>query len=106
MTPVQDLISDPPSQCIIEISQLLDQDKEMGGDWQQLWRELLHSSPNEAVISQQRERPTTFLLKSWCRINPPYVTTVGELVKTLNAMNRSDVTMTIEKYCQVRIFIQ
>ena len=103
MTPVQDLIGDPPSQCIIEVSELLDHDKKMGGDWRQLWQKLLDSSPDEAVICQQREGPTTFLLKAWCQTNPPHVATVGELVNMLNAVNRSDITMIIGKYCQVRM---
>ena len=106
MTPVEHLIGDSPSQCIIEVSSLLDHDDEMGGDWRQLWSELLHSSPNEAVIRQQREGPTIILLKAWCQMNPLYTATVGELVNMLNAVNRSDIAVIIEKYCQVRIFIQ
>ena len=104
MTLVQELIGDPPSQCIIEISELLDQEDEMEGDWRQLWPELLHSSPDEAVIHQQREGPTIVLLKAWCQMNPLYTATVGDLVNILNAVNRSDIAMIIEKYCQVRIF--
>ena len=105
MTPVQDLIGDHPSQCMIEASELLDQEDEMGGDWRQLWSGLLHKSPNESVVRQQREGPTLFLLKTWCQIQPPFAATVGEFVNTLNTINRQDIAVIIEKHCQVRMFI-
>ena len=105
MTPVQDLIGDHPSQCMIEVSELLDKEDEMGGDWRQLWSGLLHKSPNESVIRQEKEGPTLFLLKMWCLIKPPSAATVGELVSTLNVVNCPDIAAIIEKYCQVRAFI-
>ena len=104
MTPVEHLIGDSPSQCILEVSELLDQEDKMGVDWRQLWSKLLHRSPNEAIIRQQKEGPTVFLLKSWCQIKPS-AATIGELISTLNAVNRPDIAIIIEKYCQVRIFM-
>ena len=104
-TPVQDLIGDLPSQCMIEVSELLDQEDEKGGGWRQLWSELLHKSPNESVIHQQRDGPTLFLLKTWCQIKPPGAATVGELVNTLNAVNHQDIAVIIEKHCQVSVHL-
>ena len=103
MTPVRDLIADPPSQCLVEVSELLDQEDEIGGDWQSLWVELMHKFPNEEVIRQQREGPTLFLLKQWCQIKPSSAATVGELVSALKEVDRPDTGMIIEKYCQVKI---
>ena len=106
MTPVQDLISDPPVQCIVEVANLLDLEDEKGGDWPRLWQELMHKFPNEAVVRHNKRGPTIFLLKTWCQIKLPSVATVGELVNALKAVNRADVALIIEKYCEVRTFIQ
>ena len=103
ITPVQTLIGDCPGdsdQFIIEVSELLDQEEDTGGDWRQLWPQLLHKSPNEALIRQQTEGPTLFLLKTWCQIKPHSTATVGELVNILSTVNRPDIVVIIQNYCQ------
>lgn len=104
-TPVEELIHDPTSQCMEEISCLLDQDDEIGDDWRRLWPELLKKPLNETVVSQKKEGPTRFLLKLWCRMKPPSERTVGHLIQALNAIYRNDVARNVEKYCKVRICI-
>jgi hypothetical protein len=97
MTPVEHLIGDSPNQCIIEVAELLD--KKDGLDCVQLWQELLHKSPNEEAVHQQTEGPTMFLLKLWCQIKRS-AATVGELIRALDAVNRPDISMLLQTYCQ------
>ena len=54
-TPVQDLIGDSPSQCVVEISRVLDQPDKMEDDWRRVWSELLNRPFNEEVVSQTEE---------------------------------------------------
>ena len=98
-TPVVDLIGDIPSQCIVQMSKVLDQPDEAGDDWQRLWSELL----SRPVVNQKKESPTRFLLKLWCRAKPPSEATVGHLIKALNSIYRNDVARIVEKYCKVGI---
>ena len=102
-TPVQDLIGDSPSQCVVEISRLLDQPDKMEDDWRRLWSELLNRPFNEEVVSQTEEGPTHFLLKLWCRMKPPSQVTVGHMIQALNSIYRNDVARIVEKYCKVGI---
>ena len=102
-TPVQDLIGDTPSQCIVEMSKVLDQRDDMEDDWRRLWSELLKRPLNEVVVSQKKEGPTQFLLKLWCRTKPPSQATVGHLIEALNSIYRNDIARIMEKYCKVGI---
>ena len=103
-TPVQDLIGDTPSQCIVEVSKVLDKPDKLGDDWRRLWSELLLNRPfNEEVVSQMEEGPTHFLLKVWCRTKPPSQATVGHLIEALNSIYRNDVARILEKCCKVGI---
>ena len=100
-TPVQDLIDDTSSQCIVEMSKVLDQVDAMEDDWRRLWSELLNRPLKVEVVSQQEEGPTQFLLKLWCRSKDPSQATVGHLIEALNAIYRNDVARLVEKYCKV-----
>ena len=102
-TPVQDLIGGPHSQCIVEMSKVLDRPDKMGDDWRRLWSELLNRPFNEEVVSRTEEGPTHFLLKLWCRTKPPSQATVAHLVEALNSMYRNDVARIVGKYCKVGI---
>ena len=102
-TPVQDLIGDTPSQCVVEMSKVLNQPDDVGDDWQRLWSELLDRRLLEEVASQKKEGPTRFLLKLWCRSKPPAQATVGNLIQALNSIYRNDVARNVEKYCKVGI---
>jgi hypothetical protein len=97
-TPVKTLIGGTPSQCIVEMSSILDQADDMEDDWRRLWSELLNR-PVKEVVSQKEEGPTRFLLTLWCRANPPSQATVGHLIKALNAIYRNDVASLLEKVC-------
>ena len=103
-TPVQDLIGGPPSQCIVEMSKVLDQPDKMGDEWRRLWSEMLNRPFNEGVVSQTEEGPTHFLLKLWCRTKPPSQATVTHLIDALNSIYRNDVARIVEKYCKVGIY--
>jgi hypothetical protein len=98
-TPVKTLIGGTPSQCIVEMSSILDQADDMEDDWRRLWSELLNR-PVKEVVSQKEEGPTRFLLTLWCRSNPPSEATIGHLIKALNAIYRNDVARMMEKYCK------
>jgi hypothetical protein len=100
-TPVQDLIGCIPAQCIVEMSEILDQPDEMEDDWRRLWSQLLHRPLKEEAVSQKTEGPTQFLLKIWCRSKPPSQSTVGHLIEALNSIYRNDVAGIVEKYCEV-----
>ena len=100
-TPVQNLIGDAPSPCIVEISKVLNQADKMGDDWRRLWSELLNRPFNEEVVSQTEEGPTHFLLKLWCRTKSPSQATVAHLVEALNSIYRNDVARIMENYCKV-----
>ena len=102
-TPVQDLIGDTPSQCILEMSKVLDQPDKMEDDWRRLWSELVNRPLQEEIVSQAEEGPTRFLLKLWCRAKPPSQATVGHLIQALNSIYRNDVARNVEKYCEVGI---
>ena len=102
-TPVQDLIGDTPSQCIVEVAMVLDKPDKMGGDWRRLWSELLTRPCSEEFVSQTEESPTHFLLKLWCWTKPPSQATVAHLIKALNSFYRNDVARIVEKYCKVGI---
>ena len=100
--PVQDLIGDSPSQCIVEMSKILDQPDDIGDDWRRLWSELLNRPLNEDVVIQKKEGPTHFLLKVWCRSKPPSQATVGHLIQALNSIYRNDVARIVETCCKVQ----
>ena len=102
-TPVQDLIGDTPSQCIVEVSKVLNKPDKMGGDWRRLWSELLSKPFNEEFVSQTEEGPTHFLLKLWCWTKPPSQATVAHLIKALNSICRNDITRILGGYCKVGI---
>ena len=102
-TPVIDLIGDIPSQCIAQMSKVLDQPDEVGDDWRRLWQELLSRPLSEEAASQKKEGPTRFLLKLWCRSKSPSEATVGHLIQALNSIYRNDVARNVEKYCKVGI---
>ena len=104
-TPVEELIADTRSQCILEMSKILDQPDEVGDDWRRLWSELLDRPLQEEVASQKKEGPTHFLLKLWCRAKPPSQTTIGHLIQALNSIYRNDVARNVEKYCEVGIYL-
>ena len=100
-TPVQDLIGDTPSQCIVEMSKVLDQPDDMGDDWRRLWSELLNRPLKEEVVCQKKEGPTRFLLRLWCRTKPPSQASVRHLIEALNSIYRNDVARLVGKYCKV-----
>ena len=102
-TPVQDLIGDTPSQCIVDISKVLDQSDDMEDDWRRLWSELLNRPVYEEVVSEKEEGPTRYLLKRWCKAKPPHEATIGCLMQKLNSIHRNDVARIVEKYCKVSI---
>lgn len=101
-TPVEKLIGDSPSPCIVEMSEMLDGDHEMRDDWRCLWSELLDRELNEEVARQTKEGPTRFVLKLWCQKTSPSEATIEHLITALNAMRRNDVARAVEKYCKVR----
>ena len=101
-TPVEGLIGDTPSQCIVEMSKVLDQRDDMEDNWRRLWLELLNR-PLKEEASQKKEGPTHFLLKLWCRTKPPSQATVGHLIQALNSIYRNDVARIVEKYCKVGV---
>ena len=101
-TPVQDLIGHTPSQCIVEMSRVLNQPDEAGDNWQYLWSKLLERPFSEECVSQ-KECPTRFLLKLWCQMKPSSQTTVGHLIGALNSIYRNDVARIVDKYCKVGI---
>jgi hypothetical protein len=96
MTAVEDLIGDDPSQCIVDISRVLDQPDKMGDNWRRLWSKLLTRPVEEEVASQAEEGPTRFLLSLWCREKPPHQATVKHLIQALNSIYRNDVARTLE----------
>ena len=100
-TPVQDLVGCTPSQCIVEMSKVLDRRDAMEDDWRRLWSELLNRPLNEEVVSHKKEGPTQFLLKLWCRMKPLSQATVRHLIQALNSIYRNDVARIVEKYCKV-----
>ena len=103
-TPVQDLIGDTPSRCIVEMSEVLDQPDDMEDDWRRLWSELLPNRPlNNEMVSQKEEGPTRYLLKRWCQAKPPCEATVGCLMQKFNSIHRNDVARIVGKYCKVNI---
>ena len=102
-TPVQDLIGDTPGQCIVEMSEVLDQIDDMDDDWRRLCSELLNRPHDDEVVSQKKDGPTHFLLKLWCRMMPPSQATVAHLIEALNSTNRNDVARIVGKYCKVDI---
>ena len=102
-TPVQDLIGDTPSQCIVEMSKVLDQPDDMEDDWRRLWSELLNRPLKEEVVSQKKESPTQYLLKRWCQATPPSQASVRHLIEALNSIHRNDVARLVGKYCKVSI---
>ena len=53
-TPVQDLIGDTPSQCVVEMSKVLDQPDDVGDDWRRLWSELLDRPLNEEAHKERK----------------------------------------------------
>ena len=104
-TPVQYLIGDTPSQCIVEMSKVLDQPDKMEDDWRRLWLELLNRPFREEVVSEMKEGPTHFLLKLWCQTKPPSQTTVAHLIEALNSIYRNDVARLLEKHFKVCISV-
>ena len=101
--PVADLLSIPPHQCIVEISQLLDAENPLGDDWRRLWSKLTdRRALEEAIAKDHPEGPTVFTLRTWCRMKPTQAT-FGSLIQALSAIYRNDVARKMQPFvCEVR----
>lgn len=106
-SPVRPLIAGPgaPVPCLLNMAHRLDEDDVMGDDWRRLWSELIDRPLEETLAKGQKEGPTLFLLKLWCRMKPTTEATVGRLIGGLNAIYRNDVAEIVETCIDVHVSI-